>query len=411
VTSPDRIAPYLRALPPEVRASVARLWETLPPDLRVELRTAVTTIDGLLRDDRQALQSVMELVGRTVSPAFGAATHVVVVGPVNVGKSSLYNALLASHGTAAEVSPIPGSTREVQTCAVGPFRLTDTPGAENWADFDHGELDRALGAARDADFLLVVLDASRGVLAADRALYERIRGLGRPHLVTLNKIDLIARRQQGEVRGAAAAALGLEEAQIIPVSALAGVGVDRLLLEIAVAEPRLLGYLGALIPSVRRKLAWQATRRATVTAMGIALIPLPFVDLLPLAAVQASLILSVGRVYGRPLTLGRAGELVGTFGVGLLGRTLFHELVKLGGVPGWVLAASIAGATTMSIGAAATQWLETGRKPARREVAAMAKSAQARLGGILREAFRRKPSRRTLSRRLDEALSDEPPEE
>lgn len=402
----DRIGPFLKALPPEVRAGVVGLWEKMPPDVRADLRVVANTVDGFLREDKGALRQVMELIGRTVIPAAQVVSDVVVVGPVNVGKSSLYNAIVSEQAEEAAVSPVPGSTRHVQSASIGPFKLTDTPGAEHWADTQAVELERALQAARDASFMLVVFDASRGVLTGDLELYERLKALGKPHVVALNKMDLIAPRHRDEVRRAAASALHLDEAQVLPVSAKESTGVDRLLLEIAVAEPRLLGYLGSLIPAMRRKLAWQAIRRATTTAMVVALIPLPLVDLVPLAAVQVGLILTVARIFAQPIGVGRAGEVIGTFGFGLLGRTLFHELVKLGGLPGWMLASSIAGATTMSIGVTAMRWFESGRKPTRAEAAKLARGIQGRLGQVLKSTFRRKPKKIVLTQRLEEALPE-----
>lgn len=400
----DRIGPLLRALPPDARRAVVRVWEGLSPDVRAELRIVAMTLERFLADEKGAMRMVMELVGRTITPAVGALSDVALVGPVNVGKSSIYNALLAEQGSAAVVSPLPGTTSEVLSSSVGPFKITDTPGAEHWADVDAVELERAMQAAREASFLVVVFDASRGILAADRVLYERVKALGKPHVVALNKIDLIAPRLREEVRAAAANALLLEPAQVLPVSAKDDLNIDRLLLEIAVAEPRLLGYLGMLIPAMRRKLAWQAVRRATTTAMAVALIPLPFVDLLPLMAIQVGLILTLARIYGQQMGARRAGDIIATFGVGMLGRTLFHELVKMGGVPGWVLGASIAGATTMSLGVGAMRWFESGRRPTKTELKSLFKTTQGRLAGILKAAFRRRPKKGDLTKRLDEAL-------
>lgn len=401
----EEIDPLLRSMPPDTRKSVGSVWESLPPDVRKELRLVASTVQTFLRDEAGAFRQLMQMVGRSVVPGIQVLSDVVVVGPVNVGKSSLYNALIAEQAEPAAVSPVPGSTREVQQATVGPFRLTDTPGTEHWSNVQADELNRAVQVARAASFLLVTFDATRGILTTDRILYERLRALGKPHVVALNKIDLIAPRHRAEVKEAAATALGLTGDQVLLVSATQHVGVQRLLLEIAVAEPRLLGYLGLLMPAMRRKLAWQAVRRATTSAMAIALIPLPIVDMVPLTAVQIGLMLTVARIYGQRIGVARALEILSTFGVGLLGRTLFHELLKLGGMPGWILAASIAGATTMTIGIVAMRWFESGRKPARGEVQRLMRDVQGRLGRMLKAAFKRKPKKSDLAGRLDAELT------
>ena len=61
------------------------------------------------------------------------------------------------------------------------------------------------------------------------------------------------------------------------------------------------------------------------------------------------MILSIARIYGFRITLRRAKELIAAFGLGFAARYAFHQLSKLGGVPGWVLGASIAAATTVAM--------------------------------------------------------------
>jgi len=84
--------------------------------------------------------------------------RVVLAGPPNAGKSSLFNALTDSE--AAITSAIPGTTRDVITRTVAiegvPLQFVDTAGLrEEGADaVERIGIDRALGAARDADLLL-----------------------------------------------------------------------------------------------------------------------------------------------------------------------------------------------------------------------------------------------------------------
>jgi len=84
--------------------------------------------------------------------------RVVLAGPPNTGKSSLFNALTESE--AAITSAIPGTTRDVITRTVAiegvPLQFVDTAGLrEEGADaVERIGIDRALGAARDADLLL-----------------------------------------------------------------------------------------------------------------------------------------------------------------------------------------------------------------------------------------------------------------
>ena len=74
-------------------------------------------------------------------------------------------------------------------------------------------------------------------------------------------------------------------------------------------------------------------------------------------------------------------------------------------VPGWILAASIAGATTMTLGVVAMRWFESGRKTSRAQMWRLLREIQDRLVGVLKAAFRRKPKKAALTERLETDLS------
>jgi hypothetical protein len=100
--------------------------------------------------------------------------------------------------------------------------------------------------------------------------------------------------------------------------------------------------------------------------------------------------------------------LIATFGVGLIARTVFQQLSKLGGVPGWILSASIAAATTVAIGYAAVLWFAYGEQPTRELLqgitVVVARSVREQLMGL----GEKRPDRGTLRQRIDEALTDMP---
>src|SRR5690606_33435188 len=116
-----------------------------------------------------------------------------------------------------------------------------------------------------------------------------LKALGKPHLVVLNKIDLVPRKDREKVVASAADVLDLSRDEIHPTSAMKRTGVEHLLLEVAAAEPRLLGEMGRVLRPMRRKLAWQAIRRAAVGSCLVALTPIPVLDLVPLTAIQMTL--------------------------------------------------------------------------------------------------------------------------
>ena len=121
----------------------------------------------------------------------GAA--IAIAGRPNVGKSSLFNALLRD--ARAIVSPQPGTTRdrieELITLSGVPVRLTDTAGLRA----THDEVERigvevARRALADADIVLFVVDASEPLMEEDMRLAEELSALERPIWLAFNKTDL-----------------------------------------------------------------------------------------------------------------------------------------------------------------------------------------------------------------------------
>lgn len=114
-----------------------------------------------------------------------------IVGRPNVGKSSLFNALLEQDR--AIVTDIPGTTRDLvsENASIGgiPVKLYDTAGIRQGAELvETLGIERSYQAMADADLSLIVLDASRGVTAEDERLIARAHRA----MVVANKCDLAA---------------------------------------------------------------------------------------------------------------------------------------------------------------------------------------------------------------------------
>ncbi len=397
----------LKEFPEPSRARVKRAWEALPEPARSRLDGAIDALpSGLAR-----WKTLMSLALAHLRLAAGDKGRVAIVGPANVGKSTLYNQLVREKADRAEVSPVPGTTRANQQADAGLFAVVDTPGADAVGEVGGREKELALAAAREADFLIVMFDAIQGIKRDEQALFDELQALGRPLVVVLNKIDLV-KGHADRVVAQAAKSLRLQPEQIVASSAHDGKNVDRILLAVAKAEPEIVAALGQALPTYRRKLALQATRRAASTAAAIALAPLPILDVVPLLAVQGSLVLGIARIYDYKITLRRARELVATFGLGLLGRTLFQELSKLGGPPGWLLAAAIASSTTVVMGYAAALWFERGDRLTGETLRRLTKVVTGHMLDALNGLGRRRPDRRTLEEKVATALESAPlPEE
>ena len=153
--------------------------------------------------------------------------RVVVAGRPNVGKSALFNRLVRRRKSL--VHDLPGMTRDVlESDARLPdgrgYRLADTGGydPEGREKIPAAVRDRAVAAIRQADLVLLVVDASAGVLPGDRAAARVVREAGAPCVVVANKID----RREGQEGEVEAWELGFPE--VYGVSAEHDVGVDDL---------------------------------------------------------------------------------------------------------------------------------------------------------------------------------------
>lgn len=138
---------------------------------------------------------------------------VVIAGRPNVGKSSLFNALVGT--SRAIVTPLAGTTRDVLTEAVDicgvPITLVDTAGLRESTDVIEEEgVRRAEEARQVAALTLLVLDASQPLGVDDRRLLADMAGL---RVIVANKADLPAQWTLGEA---------------LPVSATTGAGLDAL---------------------------------------------------------------------------------------------------------------------------------------------------------------------------------------
>jgi tRNA modification GTPase len=115
-----------------------------------------------------------------------------IVGRPNVGKSSLFNALLERDR--AIVTDIPGTTRDLvsETASIGgiPVKLYDTAGIRASSELVESlGIERSFEAMADADLILAVVDVSAPLAAEDHALIARARESGRC-LIVGNKQDL-----------------------------------------------------------------------------------------------------------------------------------------------------------------------------------------------------------------------------
>jgi GTP-binding protein len=117
---------------------------------------------------------------------------IAVVGRPNVGKSTLVNRIVGKRVTIVEERPgVTRDRKEVEANWNGrDFMLIDTGGwMPKGDDLDDKVSAQSERAIRDADLVLFVVDGSVGITEEDDRVADLLRGLDRPVLLVVNKID------------------------------------------------------------------------------------------------------------------------------------------------------------------------------------------------------------------------------
>jgi len=122
------------------------------------------------------------------------AGFVAIVGAPNVGKSTLLNRLVGAKVSIVSPKVQTTRTRVLGICIEGPAQIIfiDTPGIFQ----PHRRLDRAMVAAAwigtaDADEVLLLVDASRGLDRNTAAIVKKLKRAERTVTLAINKVDLV----------------------------------------------------------------------------------------------------------------------------------------------------------------------------------------------------------------------------
>ncbi|MCK9539273.1 DUF697 domain-containing protein [Dokdonella sp.] len=275
--------------------------------------------------------------------------HIAVFGRVSVGKSALANALLGEdafavgvlHGTTREASE--RSWREVAGSGV---HLIDTPGID---ELDGEARERlAFEVAEVSDLVIFVVDGD--MTQRERDALVTLGQTDRPLLLALNKADrygedererLLQRLREhaaGHVQPEDVVAIsaqpaplkrlrvdadGIEQAELVErmpdldtlrerlTAVLEREGRTLAALNASLFAGRVSDQVATRIAAARRELAGKLIRQYCLAkAVAVALNPVPVADLLAAGALDAALVMHLGRVYGLPLTKKEAGSLI-----------------------------------------------------------------------------------------------------
>ncbi|MFM7268741.1 MAG: YcjF family protein [Cyanobium sp.] len=289
--------------------------------------------------------------------------HLVVFGAGSVGKTSLIRALLqelvgkvgAAMGSTTTSSRYRLRLRGLERAVL----LEDTPGILEGGAAGHEREELARLQAARADLLVLVVDGD--LRAAELEVFETLAVLGKRLLLVLNKCDLrgereeerllalLQRRTSGriapeDVIAASASPQSVPmpggrplqpspevEALVRRLAAVLRADGEELIADNLLLQCRQLGEASrSLLDQQRRRDAEAIVERTMWIGAGVlAVTPLPGLDLLGTAAVQAQMVLEIGKVYGVTLDRPAAQELALTVGRSLAGLGMVKGGVAL----------------------------------------------------------------------------------
>jgi tRNA modification GTPase len=220
-------------------------------DFPDEEPSEVIKLHAAERLDEKVIKPIQKLIAAfTQRKIWHEGTAAVIVGKVNVGKSSILNRLLQEER--AIVTPIPGTTRDIleHTVAIKglPLKLVDTAGMRKV----RGEVERrgmylTNTQLTRADLTLLVIDRSRSLNNYDLTLLQKIDK--KATIVIINKIDLPAKLNEKKIDAV------FHHLPRVAVSALTGEGFETLqeVLFNKVVDRNADIYQSPIVPNIRHK--------------------------------------------------------------------------------------------------------------------------------------------------------------
>lgn len=289
--------------------------------------------------------------------------QVVVFGTGSAGKTSLVNSLMGR--MVGKVGAPMGTTGEGETYSLKlkglerPILITDTPGILEAGVVGTQREQLARELATEANLLLFVVD--NDLRQSEYEPLRRLAEIGKRSILVFNKTDLyseddqetILARLRQRVKGFIAVmdvvaiaanpqAVRLEngeifqpESDVMPLirrlaAVLRSEGEDLVADNILLQSQRLGEEARRLIDNQRRRQAEKVVERFQWISAGvIAVTPLPGLDLLAAAAVNAQMVVEIGKIYGCELNMERGKELALSLGKTMVSLGIVRGAIEL----------------------------------------------------------------------------------
>ncbi len=159
------------------------------------------------------------------------AGFVAMIGPTNVGKSTLLNRVMGGHFAIVTEKPQTTRTiiRTIKTLDNAQLIFIDTPGLHlSQKSFNKLLIQSAKNACKEADVALALFTAQKSREEENESLISYLRHVGNiPKVIAINKIDRAQEQWVAALRDRLAKEF--PSSPVLPISALLGTGVEDLI--------------------------------------------------------------------------------------------------------------------------------------------------------------------------------------
>lgn len=295
-----------------------------------------------------------------------------LIGDVNSGKSETINAL-----TGKKLSKVSATAGQTVNVSMHPYSenvyIADTPGLN---DVNQEVSKKAIDFVhKDADIIILFFNAAVGASKPIIDTYHTLKGLNKPIILVLNKIDIWYDDGvfEQDSYNAVISQIKKETGQnAIAISAKKKINIESLnrkILKLLEGEGKDILFLKVSKYKEDQVKNW--INGAAISAFGIGVIPLPGADIIPLNALQVSLALKIAYIYNCKVTKNDVMSLIGSTITGGLGKQLFRLGIEALKGLGWiggplgegavaVVAGSIAASVTYGFGWACNFYYKSG---------------------------------------------------
>lgn len=256
----DKVRLAAGAMSGSVSREISAIYDSLT-DVMTALYAAIDYPEEDVGDEGErniarVISAALERVSALLSTyktgrAISEGIKTCICGKPNVGKSSLFNAIVGEDS--AIVTSIPGTTRDIlrENVSFGgiTLRLSDTAGMHESDDtVERFGIERAEREISSSELVLAVFDSSAPLTDEDERIIKAAKSSGAAVIAVLNKSD-------AEEEAAASARISAEFGKHLRVSAKNGAGME----ELAEAVGELYGRGG--IDLRRDAVIWDARQR------------------------------------------------------------------------------------------------------------------------------------------------------